>query len=84
MRSCAPFVLTEVHYTGDRARAACIVANGWSDELPVEEHVVSVTRVAPCEPAAFVLRELPCLLASVSQVSGRSPTPTSHQLHVCR
>jgi deoxyribonuclease V len=63
--------ITDVHYRGDAATAACVVAERWSDEAAVEERVVEVAHVEAYRPGAFYERELPCLLAVLGAV--RSP-----------
>lgn len=63
-----PFALVDVHYVGDAACAACVVANGWNDAQPVEEHTVRVEGVAPYVPGRFFERELPCILAVLPRV----------------
>jgi deoxyribonuclease V len=60
---------TDVHYVGDRATAACIVAANWSDPAPREEHVTTVPSVKPYRPGAFFERELPCLLQVLALVT---------------
>jgi len=54
--------IVDVHYTGDRARAACVVAD-WTSSAPHAEHVVRVAGIAPYVPGHFYLRELPPIRA---------------------
>jgi deoxyribonuclease V len=54
---------TDVHYSQDSARAACVLAHAWTDEAPRGSVSVRVAPIAPYEPGAFFKRELPCLLA---------------------
>lgn len=64
----APVAVVDVHYDGDCATAACVVAASWTDGSPVEEHVTRVSDVRPYKPGAFFERELPCVLAVLSLV----------------
>jgi deoxyribonuclease V len=61
-----PPAIVDVHYEGDRATAACVVAARWTDEVPVEERVTTVHDVQRYRPGAFFERELPCILAVLS------------------
>lgn len=63
-----PVAFVDVHYDGDRATAACVVATSWTDGHPVEERVTRVSNVLPYKPGAFFERELPCILAVLSLV----------------
>lgn len=47
---------TDLHYSGEGARAACIVAAEWSDATPIEERVVEIASVNPYRPGAFYER----------------------------
>jgi deoxyribonuclease V len=58
----------DVQYGGEGGVAAVVVASTWSDAAAVEEHVVTVARVAPYRPGAFYERELPCLLLVLQRV----------------
>lgn len=60
----------DVHYLEPGgARAAVVAFASWSAEVPIEEHVVTVERVAPYESGAFYKRELPCILAALAALS---------------
>jgi len=65
----APVAYTDVQYAGDAATAACVVAAGWREAQPIEEHVVDIPSVSPYRPGAFYERELPCLLAVLARVT---------------
>jgi deoxyribonuclease V len=60
---------TDVHYVGDGATAASIVAAEWSDPAPLEEHIATVPSVKPYRPGAFFERELPCLVQVLALVT---------------
>jgi deoxyribonuclease V len=64
----APVAVVDVHYDGDRATAACVVAAFWTDGHAAEERVTRVSNVLPYKPGAFFERELPCILAVLSLV----------------
>ncbi|MGE5337027.1 MAG: endonuclease V [Gemmatimonadota bacterium] len=53
----------DVDYTGTGARAACVLAESWDDEVPSSTYVQDIEAVAPYESGSFYRRELPCLLA---------------------
>lgn len=55
--------IVDVHYSADRATAACVTAREWTDEKPLRERVVRVTGIAPYVPGKLYLRELPPILA---------------------
>jgi deoxyribonuclease V len=62
----------DVHYRADgTATAGCVLFSGWTDAHPATELVEHVSRVAPYEPGAFYLRELPPLIAALRRVSVR-------------
>ncbi len=54
--------IVDVHYDGDVARAACVVAE-WTDAAPRAEQVVRVPGIAPYVPGHFFVRELPPIRA---------------------
>jgi deoxyribonuclease V len=54
--------IVDVHYTGDRARGALVVADDWTDAAPRETRVADVPVTAPYMPGALFLRELPPIL----------------------
>ena len=52
----------DVHYRESDATAACVLADGWSANTPLDAWTCEVAPIAPYEPGAFFKRELPCLL----------------------
>jgi deoxyribonuclease V len=54
--------IVDVHYEGERARAACVTAARWEDAVPLKQHTVELEAVAAYAPGEFYKRELPCLL----------------------
>jgi len=60
--------VVDVHYSGDIANAACVVAD-WTDAAPRAEHVVRVTGIAPYVPGHFYMRELPPIRAVLAVAS---------------
>lgn len=63
----------------DRARtalAAGIVFSAWSDEAPCGERVRACDRVAPYESGAFYLRELPCVLPLLEDLTAEFSVDT--------
>ena len=70
----SPVAIVDVQYEADHARAACVVAAGWTDGTSLEERVTSISDVLPYRPGAFYERELPCLLAVLALV--RTPVHT--------
>ena len=63
----------DVHYAGERARAACVTATSWADPAPHDEWTIEVSQVAEYRPGHFFERELPSVLA----VLERAPTEPS-------
>jgi deoxyribonuclease V len=63
--------LVDVHYHAEGARAACVLAEQWTDPTPCAEWTVEIASVAPYRPGHFFERELPCLV----QVLARAPRP---------
>lgn len=57
----------DVHYQETSARAACVLANAWTDAEPSGRLSVDVSPVAAYEPGQFYRRELPCLLAVLKE-----------------
>jgi deoxyribonuclease V len=68
--SDSPIAAVDVDYAGDgaSARAACVVARGWTDSRAVEERVAAIGAVAPYRPGHFFERELPCILQVLTLV----------------
>ncbi|MBK4349058.1 endonuclease V [Lacisediminihabitans changchengi] len=64
--------LLDVRYGGDDARCACVVADGWTSELPTLEFTVDTHGVAPYRSGAFFERELPSLVAAVDELERRA------------
>ena len=60
--------ILDVDYRGTQAQAACVLADGWAVSSPLREVVATVSEVAPYQPGAFFLRELPCLLAVLARL----------------
>lgn len=54
--------LADAHYDGSTVQAACLVAESWEADLPLEEHVLPIGHVEPYESGRFYRRELPCLV----------------------
>ena len=55
----------DVGYHDAGARAAAVLAVQWHDSAACHQQIVDLPEVAPYEPGAFYLRELPCLLALI-------------------
>jgi deoxyribonuclease V len=55
--------ITDVAYHDDVARAACVVADGWTHQFPLRTFTALRTPVAEYVPGSFWQRELPVLLA---------------------
>lgn len=53
----------DAHYAKAEACAAGVIFDGWADEMPLETLTTRVAKVAPYQPGAFYLRELPVLMA---------------------
>ena len=73
MTDPAPLALVDVCYddAAARARAACVVAESWSDAAPAERQIAELHAVAPYVPGRFFERELPCILAVLALVDTR-------------
>lgn len=61
---------TDVQYTGDTALAAGIVFPGWKTDEIQRVIVKRFENVAAYEPGYFFKRELPCIMALLSEVEG--------------
>jgi deoxyribonuclease V len=59
----------DVHYSGEVAHAACVVAESWTAAEPSHAVVERVEGVAEYEPGSFYKRELPPLLAVLSALT---------------
>lgn len=70
MEAPGSIAFVDVHYTGERARAACLIVASWADAAPRHEWIVEVPHVAEYRPGHFFERELP----SVLSVLERAPT----------
>ncbi len=55
----------DVGYHESSARAAAVLAEHWQACAASHQQIVDLPEVAPYEPGAFYLRELPCLLALI-------------------
>lgn len=64
-----PVAILDVDYHGVGATAACVVAERWTDGVPIETHVAQLARVEPYAPGRFFERELPCLVAVLPRVT---------------
>src|SRR5512139_1184208 len=53
--------LVDVHYYGEGARAACVLAEEWTQATPTDEWTTEIAHVAEYRPGHFFERELPPL-----------------------
>lgn len=51
------------------ATAACVVAERWTDGVPIETIAIPIAKVLPYAPGRFFERELPCLTAVIPRVA---------------
>jgi deoxyribonuclease V len=58
----------DVDYRGDEAVAACVLFHDWADPAPTGQLVRTIHGIEPYVPGQFYRRELPCLLAVLSDV----------------
>ena len=58
----------DVYYRGDHATAAGVLFPSWESDTPSDELAVESEQVAAYRPGQFYLRELPCILALLSQI----------------
>lgn len=63
--------ILDVDYRNGGARAACLLADEWSVQVPASAYFSDIDSVEEYEPGAFFRRELPCLL----QVLKLLPSP---------
>lgn len=61
--------ILDVDYRATGARAACVVAESWSSEVPSASYVSDIESVQEYEPGSFYRRELPCLLQVLSTLA---------------
>jgi deoxyribonuclease V len=52
----------DVQYDNDRAVAAGVMFETWSDQSPIQEYTSLCDDIADYEPGSFYKRELPCIL----------------------
>lgn len=69
-----PIAIVDVHYSGDSARAACIVAPEWGACDAAETRVSEISGVRPYVPGRFFERELPCIVDVLAKVTSRFGT----------
>ncbi len=65
----APVALVDVHYSPERASAACVVAETWLSAVPVEVRRTLCTEVAAYIPGQFFRREMPPVLGVLREVT---------------
>ncbi|RZJ62504.1 MAG: endonuclease V [Hymenobacter sp.] len=59
----------DVAYTGDaQGYAVALAFADWTDAVPATTYAATIAPIAAYEPGAFYKRELPCLLAVLTQV----------------
>lgn len=63
--------LVDVHYEGLGARAACVLAENWTDATASDEWTVELAQAAPYRPGHFFERELPCLVQVLARAQDR-------------
>jgi deoxyribonuclease V len=61
--------IVDVHYRGDRARGACVVADRWTAAEPRDTRVVEVVVTEPYVPGSLFLREMPPILEVLRGIS---------------
>lgn len=61
--------ILDVDYRDGGARAACVIAEAWTSEVPLGAYTSDIATVQEYEPGAFYRRELPCLLQVLSELS---------------
>lgn len=57
----------DVHYRDPSAVAAGVLFSRWADAVPARTLLAHVASVAPYVPGSFFARELPCLMAVITQ-----------------
>ena len=64
------FACLDVYYhPNGSATTGCVIFQNWMDAAPQKEVVTNLPTVAPYQPGAFYLRELPCLLSAIRQLN---------------
>lgn len=59
----------DVYYNDDgTAQGACVLTETFDDEVPKEEHIITVDKVEPYKSGFFYKRELPILLKMINQI----------------
>lgn len=61
-------LVTDAHYTGNQAVVAGVLFDNWDAAEPANEYIVNQNNIADYEPGSFYKRELPCLLALISEI----------------
>lgn len=56
----------DVQYCDEKAAAACVAFDDWTDAAPADRKTTIIDSVAPYVPGRFFERELPCLLAALN------------------
>jgi len=64
----AIYACADVHYRGNRAKAACLTFNAWQSENPVSQYTGIIEHIDKYVPGQFYKRELPCLLQVLGEV----------------
>lgn len=63
-------VCLDVGYEGEKALAAAVAFQDWTDSTPAQSVTTRLSSVAEYVPGRFYERELPCLLAVLEKLSG--------------
>lgn len=59
----------DVYYNDDgTAQGACILTDTFNDDVPKEEHIVTIDKVEPYESGFFYKRELPIILKMINVI----------------
>ena len=58
----------DTHYTGTKAKTACIAFENWTDETPADIYTQTTEDFADYEPGALYKRELPCILNLLKEI----------------
>lgn len=74
-RGIGMIVALDVQYEGDRAAAAAVIFDNWTDATPRDTITVFIEGVAPYEAGSFYKRELPCLLKALDAVEAKHGRP---------